>query len=505
MPELPLFDETMSDDDPLTDLALRYIDDQLDAEAFAQLNALLAADDAACERFIALCIHARALAEPLNEALSEDEPEAVVGRVGSTTWRRGAWAAAAIALVAALTAIMFHARTNDRPIAGAPRAVALLSDQSADARFDDAMPSLGGDVLPGEIRLSRGTAQLMFRGGAVVDLRGPCDFAALAPGRGRLTHGSLEAYVPEPARGFVIEAANAVVTDLGTRFSLDADEDQIRRVDVLEGSVRLDAGSDHRMLTAGLRADVNGTAIGRIASLAEVDRPAWRRYLQLNVLKDEAGFAAFAFDGGVDPLVGPEAKIVGNVAAAPDRFGHQRGAIALDGATAIALDTSWPAGDFTAAVWVRPEAIGRMMYIVGTQISADPHARFLRLSDDGRPQFTMIPDPAKIHEAVARPLSVGQWVHLAVTFAAQTPTFGQLTLFVNGRPAQSIFITGDTTRTDRIANMKIGARPDQPDQYRFRGDLDDLILIKRAMSEEQVLDLYNASRPRPTSEQGDTP
>jgi len=119
--------------------------------------------------------------------------------------------------------------------------VATLTNIENAAFADTPAPmNLGGSLPAGPIQLTSGTAQIMFASTAVVDLTGPCEFEMTGPNRGKLTAGTLEAFVPESASGFTVDLpGGARVVDLGTRFSLLTRREGDSFVRVHEGRVRL--------------------------------------------------------------------------------------------------------------------------------------------------------------------------------------------------------------------------------------------------------------------------
>jgi len=118
--------------------------------------------------------------------------------------------------------------------------VATLTHIENAAFADTPAPmNLGGSLPAGPIQLTSGSAQIMFASTAVVDLTGPCEFEMTGPNRGRLTSGSLEASVPENAKGFTIDLPDGSrLVDLGTQFRVGIDPDGRSWVHVLEGEVQ---------------------------------------------------------------------------------------------------------------------------------------------------------------------------------------------------------------------------------------------------------------------------
>jgi len=132
--------------------------------------------------------------------------------------------------------------------------VAMLTDVR-DATFTRSVApmNLGGDLPMGPIHLESGSAEVMFASGAAVKLIGPSRFELTGSNRGRVTIGTLSAYVPDGAEGFTVDLpGGARLVDLGTAFEVATQHNGDSLVLVREGSVRLDLRTpgDDRWRTA---------------------------------------------------------------------------------------------------------------------------------------------------------------------------------------------------------------------------------------------------------------
>ncbi|MBI1369592.1 MAG: hypothetical protein GC162_13175 [Planctomycetes bacterium] len=158
-------------------------------------------------------------------------------------WRTGLALAAMVLIVLGVTFALWPREARTPHESNQPRsAVALLSDLSSDVTFGESTTptALGSDLPPGMLRLASGAAQVAFHGGAVVDLAGPCAFEMTGSGRARLVSGTVSAYVPERARGFTLDTVSLSVIDLGTAFTVRAEDKGPTDVAVTEGQVWLD-------------------------------------------------------------------------------------------------------------------------------------------------------------------------------------------------------------------------------------------------------------------------
>ncbi|MBI1369779.1 MAG: hypothetical protein GC162_14125 [Planctomycetes bacterium] len=414
---------------------------------------------------------------------------------------RSVWytAAALVTLAAALLYVFLPTAPHSAlPAPHSDTAVAMLSDLSPDAAFADASYALGSDLRAGEMALTRGKAQVMFHSGAVVDLTGPCELSMLGPNRGVLRSGTLNAYVPARAAGFMIQTPDGTrVIDLGTRFELSIDAPTADTLGVIEGRVQVVTTHESRVITAGQRVRVRD---GRI-EFAGPDEKWWQTYLAARLLNDAQAMAYYPLDGTASATLGPDGRIEGRVAPAADRFGRADGAMRFDGSGYIDIGATWPAGDYTVSAWVKPDAFkgDHMAYLVGVQNSGANPGRFLRLLEDGRPDAMVMcgrnGEPDTKTQVTAPAVQADQWVMITATFRALGPSAGELKLYVDGRRAETASTHGDPTHTDAMPNLKIGTRPDRPDAYRFRGLIDDVLILRSTLTDEQVAEMYRVSHP----------
>ena len=99
-----------------------------------------------------------------------------------------------------------------------------------DARWSTETPKyVSGDIIPeGKLSLEKGTIELEFFCGASLVFEGPASFDVISDWELTFYSGNLRANVPPAARGFVVNAAESKVVDLGTEFSLSVSTDEAR-------------------------------------------------------------------------------------------------------------------------------------------------------------------------------------------------------------------------------------------------------------------------------------
>ena len=101
------------------------------------------------------------------------------------------------------------------------------------------MLSVGDEFRTGQtLRLKEGVAEIQFASGVTVVLKGPAALQLDSARGAQLRNGTLSAFVPPHAVGFVIEAPGLKVVDLGTRFGLTTTAGGTTEVHVFEGRVQ---------------------------------------------------------------------------------------------------------------------------------------------------------------------------------------------------------------------------------------------------------------------------
>lgn len=221
-------------------------------------------------------------------------------------------AAALIALAATVWFLLPAPTPTHRPDvpAVAPSIAMLTAAEDAVFAGDQEPVQPGSELSRGVMKLTAGSAQVMFNSGAVVDLTGPCAFEMTDSNSGRLLSGQLEAYVPPQAKHFVVETVDGLrVTDLGTRFTVYAGED-LDRVSVLEGVVVAEFGAQRAMLTAPM------TACVMAGRLLVTDTRSVR--IDLGRRGQETGIVAAQTWNNFSPNTGSAAGIVEAHDAEPD-------------------------------------------------------------------------------------------------------------------------------------------------------------------------------------------
>lgn len=119
--------------------------------------------------------------------------------------------------------------------------IAHLTDSSDALWGDCSLPTmLGSQLEPGQLKLNRGIATILFASGAELTLEAPAELEIESPLSGRLVRGTAVVEVPDSAHGFTLKTPTAVAIDYGTSFAATVDDtSQTSAIEVLEGEVEV--------------------------------------------------------------------------------------------------------------------------------------------------------------------------------------------------------------------------------------------------------------------------
>ncbi len=210
-------------------------DGELEAADRLRLNETIRDDEDARQFYLhyikvhSLLIWRHGSIPPLDVSLGEDEE--LLLRPG----RNFSSMAIAIAVVASVVVAVGIGYYN---LALPGQASARLTHSEDASWHVGAEPTLpGGRVAPSEAALASGFVQLELPSGVVIAMQGPVRFEWSGENKLRLLRGRIRASVPPAAVGFVVEAPNVQIQDLGTEFGVAVDQWNNVEVQVFQGKV----------------------------------------------------------------------------------------------------------------------------------------------------------------------------------------------------------------------------------------------------------------------------
>jgi len=493
-------------DDHFESLVQAYLDGQADAGVVALLNRRLRDDVEARQYFSEIANLDSALAElsagwttaKSSSSAAERAPESVI----TLPRPRRAWLAAAACLTFAILTT-WSLRRPPEPFATVARGA--VSEVLAPG-------SELGDQL---VQLEIGTIEVTTSKGAHVVIEAPAKFRFSSAQTLHLIKGRLAAEVPPTAKGFTVITPNGSAVDLGTTFGVDVPQDGEPEIHVFEGEViaKTSNGRDQSLRggdafslnsATGSNRELRSSAFIRpaeIASLhagldagqqarAEEAVEQWRNDPDLIAAIDFENDSSRTsrYDGTFRMVQG---RWPGSRAA---EFVHLGDHMKLN----VGDDRSWP--QLTLAAWVRIDRLGApyqsLLHTDGWTLDKPGQVHWMinrnatmRLALRGNTLAVGSRHPDGYPDSRTPVLpEQGRWVHLAAVYDSDA---GSVRFFLNGNfDEQSMQATAHPAR---LGPAQIG-NWDSRDR-KLSGRIDELMLIGRALSDSEMLALYQAGTP----------
>ncbi len=454
------------------------------------------------------------------------------------------YVAASVLVVASLAAVITSAVMRERSHAAD---VATLTG-TIDARWDDAPAGLGdGAVLPLQqvISLQSGWAELAYPNGVVVTIEGPARFS-IRPGQElSLERGKLVALVSKAGHGFAVTTPCARVVDLGTEFGVAVGSTGETDVDTFRGTVSLtptavasdsastliSAGFARRVSSTGAIAEVpiNENAFVRPQQFADWNstHPAgyesWRAYSE-RLRHDPDLVAYYTFNkaaqspdrllnqsslgsalDGVLTSDKPGVRPAWTTGRWPEKgalefSGSDNPRVVVASGRGDPLDFSrgqQTASPMTIAGWIRPEAEENAAIAAKGASFSEQFAL-----ETGRAWVRQTPGNANepLRRVLTPPAGAGVWSQLVFTY---DPIGRNTRLYRNGvligyeESAPARLLQTEAPMTIGCRPLHLSDKPGKPPQYigAFHGCMDELLIMKRAMSADEVREMFRIGKP----------
>lgn len=487
-----------------------YLDGRLSVTEVAALEEELIADPDLAKALVERAYEAAALAT----WAAAPEPPAPARRRP----RRAVLAAAALAVVCA--GWLLHLAGRNGPPEPGPRGetVGVLTRTGGAVWGAGALAPAPGDEVPkGTLRLEAGVAQLEMRGGASVVIEGPADVELRTPDRVACRRGKLWVRLTAPPHDFRIETPTCTVADRGTEFGLEVDAAGATEVHVIEGAVEVTAG---RPTTVGagrgvwigrgndperieFRADefLGARALDQLLAPAP-GTPAERWPAHTRRLRTDPRVALYyPFD---NPLPangqirngapqGPDGTVVG-CRWAEGRWPDKSALEFRTAGDAVRLNVAEPLRSFSLAAWVRLDRLDRVYN--GLLMGDGWDIGCLHWQLDWRGQLIVAArgEFQCVSPTIVTPDRLGRWMLLVATRDART---GTVTQYVNGRVVATA--RGDAGAPVHIGSASLGGWVPPADARNpvrtLDGRLDEFLIVRTALTGDEVRALYQAGRP----------
>ena len=508
-------------------------DDRLTVSEKERLNAFLKSSEEARQFYVRHSALSASLFSYAAEMQSESPPMPVrkwqVTRI--IQWAGAFSAAAAVLLIGAWW--LHRGPANDSPSGSAdPRLVALMTG-TKDCEWSGAPMQAGSTLQAGQrLELTKGFAEITFDSGAQVTLNGPASMVVSSAWDASLESGTMQASVPAEAAGFRVTNPSVEVVDQGAEFSMIADASSAE-VLVLKGQVEAAAPRDARTVLLreqeSRRFAPEGT--GEVRDKAR-KFARFAKVLTLDRHTTAGGYAHWAFDQSEGALLKAEAKgkkkktslharMVTNedaVSAATLTDGRWGRALSFDGrlyAKATVPGIASPGLARTLAFWVRvPQDAplsGGGASILGWGEHARKHSAVTtrigwnRFPGQG-PVGALRTDLGHSVAMGSTSLRDGRWHHVAIILVPDLKGFLQAKQYVDGR------LEGSTAKSfasrppveaqtsDTADTLWLGRSPgDRNKEGFFKGAMDELFVIDRALSPAEIVRLMRDNQPPETS------
>jgi hypothetical protein len=454
----------------------------------------------------------------------------------SVGFRRSLGLLAAAALVTFLFWIARQPKsTGDLSAANVEESVAQVT-ASKDCKWvnSDIVLRAGEFLHKGQrLELANGFAEVTFDSGAQVILEGPVSFEVNSAWDATLHHGTVKASVPPQAIGFRIANPAVEVVDLGTEFTMIADDSGAADVLVLKGAVEASLRNSAEPQTIRLQEkDSRHFALSGVSSVPDSEQKfvRYQAPLQLDRFAPPTGYVHWSFDEvngrqcQADTVGLPLNQYTAQVKDAADAAelhvaGRWQRGLHFDGKAYARASFPGISGTAprTVAFWVKvPEdsQLSDAYSMVGWRAQVQKlglrpvHIGWNRNPTEGT-VGVLRTDYGGGFALGATPLRDGAWHHVAVVFVPgedpKTPV--QVNQYVDGRlegvghpspPGKRGDGTSATSATTESAyeTLWLGCRVglSSPRKDRFRGDIDELFITDRALEPREIVQLMKANR-----------
>lgn len=372
----------------------------------------------------------------------------------------------------------------------------------------------GSAVRTGSYQLDEGLVQITFGSGVEVVIEAPASFEIHNPEFMVIHEGRLAAQVPPEGIGFTIETPSAEVVDYGTEFAIEVGRDGASEVHVFQGEVevqpRVEQSEPVRLLTNA------ATRVERESSVPmgiEVDESRFLRSLDEPVLKHAR------LVQGLDPSLYYRMGIPKDGVTMRDKAGESDGEIVDRGAkrppfspgkvgSSVRFDgpshgaymrvPDFPkpvSGQLSLSCWIKAESLPRRGTIASNASLHKKGVFEVGLQRDSGKLFAGVRSEGSdelVEVSAFQPLPLHRWHHLAFVADGE-----QLRLYLNGIEI-AFTECGPVSVTGGHSSLGIGARINDrkgtADQF-WHGRIDEFALFDHALSEADILTLYQNSDP----------
>lgn len=372
--------------------------------------------------------------------------------------------------------------------------------------------STGVKMRSQKFSLNAGTVELLTDRGARVVIEAPADFYFESAQRLHMQRGRLSADVPPAAKGFTVVTPSGDAVDLGTEFGVDVPESGAAEIHVFKGEVIAKATG------AGAGTSLRGgDAVTMNLGTSDARELRSSAFIQLDEMpglaaglaagqrdRSEAALAKLKKDPALITLLDFESGEIrpGVFRTVQGRWPGSRAPEFVNMGDHLKLNTGgerdWP--QLTLAAWVRLDRLGApfqsLLHTDGWSENNPGQVHWMvtkattmRLALIGNTLAAGSEEPSGFPDSRTAVLpEQGRWVHFATVYdsAKRTARF-----YLNG-------VLDNESRLAIAHPARLGAAQignwDSEDR-KLSGRVDELLLLGRAMQDEEVRALFEAGNP----------
>ncbi|GAA4470533.1 LamG domain-containing protein [Novipirellula rosea] len=438
--------------------------------------------------------------------------------------------------------IIPHARPVSNPLLPPTRQVnnrsIALVKSAVDVNWGtSATPLRIGEVVPSHIlNLDAGILEIVFLSGAMVVVEGPAKLDLVSEEKAILHHGKVRCYVPPAAVGFAIETLNTKYLDLGTEFGVEIRADGNEELHVFDGEVRvhslqgedtpqtvlsgegLQQGNDKqwKKIESDSNQFTNSVDLSRRKTKQEQKSyQAWLDYRK-KIQDDKDLIVFYDFDSqSQNPQVledkgnnALDGSIVG-CEVSPGRWDAKPSLEFKKPSDRVRLNIPGEFEDVTMTTWLRLDGFDRHFNsIFLTDLYEDDHLHW-QIKSSGEIDAGIKTADSNRRIYVSKPVlgyeDLGRWIHLAVVVDKKSQT---LSHYLDGERIARLDLRVGSEQTDPrppvdkiqfgkadLGNWSPVRQYDNEPVRNLNGRIDEFAMFSRTLSDFEIRELYNQSRP----------
>lgn len=474
----------------------RYLDGLATAEEVQQLQNILLTQPDSRRLFADLANLDAALAE---QAAGWDSPVQAKSAKPLRTSISHLWLAAAATLALCITGTWWWQSSN--------AVHATVAHGIGSSVFSEGMQIHGAAY-----EMEAGTVEFITARGAKVVIEAPASFRFENGQRLRLERGRVAADVPPSAKGFTVVTPTGQAVDLGTQFGVDVPQQGQAEIHVFKGEVIAQSskgGKSHSLKDGQAYSLESGAGASREIRSAAFIQPDEMPALQAALTsgqraRSDAAMATLRQDPALITLLDfEEAELPsGTFRMTQGRWPGSRAPEFVHVGDHMKLGAgagrSWP--QLTLSAWVRLDRLGQpyqSLYHTDGWDEDKPGQVHWMINRDSTMRLALkhntlapgVVEKQGFPDSLTPVLSEqGRWVHLAVVYDAPA---GTVRFYLNGRFDKETHQT--TAHPARLGPAQIGNWNSK--DRKLSGRVDELILLGRAMTDDEIRALFNAGNP----------